>query len=83
MLAQFNCKIDPFTISGSVPWLSCMAYDRRQNSLFEFQIHHFNFQLQQLNCTAQFKILHSSFRFHIIGRRVEKKRKISVQHVFQ
>ena len=20
MLAQFNCKIDPFTISGSVPW---------------------------------------------------------------
>ena len=36
-----------------------MAYD-----------HHLNFQLQQLNFTAQFKILHSSFRFHVIGRRV-------------
>ena len=47
-----------------------MAYDPRQNSLFEFKIHNLNFQLQQLNFTAQFKILHSSFRFHIIGRRV-------------
>ena len=41
-----------------------MAYDPRPNSC-----HHLNFQPEHLNFTAdQFKTLHSSFRFHIIGK---------------
>ena len=43
-----------------------MAYDPRQNSLFEFSIHHLNFYL---NFIAEFKILHSSFRFRNFGKR--------------
>ena len=39
-----------------------MAYDPRQNSLF----HHLNFNL---NFIAEYKILHSFFRFRIIGKR--------------
>ena len=39
-----------------------MAYDPRQNSLF----HHLNFYL---NFIAEYKILHSFFRFRIIGKR--------------
>ena len=46
-----------------------MAYHPRQNSWFEFQIVHLNFQLQHLNVIAEFKILHFSFRIHIIGQR--------------
>ena len=30
---------------------------------------HLNFQLQNLNATAEFNILHSSFRIHIVGKR--------------
>ena len=44
-----------------------MAYDPRQNSLFEFLIYHLNFHL---NFIAESKILHSSFRFRIIGKRL-------------
>ena len=43
-----------------------MAYDPRQNLLFEFYIYHLNFYL---NFIAEYKILHSSFRFRIIGKR--------------
>ena len=42
-----------------------MAYDPRQNSWFEFYIHHLNFYL---NFIAEYKVLHSSFRFLIIGK---------------
>ena len=45
--------------------LGDMALDPRQNSLFEFLLHDLNFQLQRLNFTALFRILHSCFRFHI------------------
>ena len=43
-----------------------MAYDPRQNSLFDFYIHHLNFYL---NFIAEYKIVHSFFRFRIIGKR--------------
>ena len=43
-----------------------MAYDPRQNSFFHFSIHYWNFYL---NFIANYKILHSSFRFRIIGKR--------------
>ena len=46
-----------------------MAYDPRQISWFVFYIAHLNFQLQNLNSTAEFYILQSSFRVHIIGKR--------------
>ena len=46
-----------------------MAYNPRQNSWFIFWIAHLNFQLQNLNLTAEFNILHSSLRVYIIGKR--------------
>ena len=45
------------------------GYDPGQNSWFEFSIADFNFQIQHLNFTAEFKNLYSSFRIHIIGKR--------------
>ena len=45
------------------------GYDLGQNSWFEFSIADFNFQIQHLNFTAEFKNLYSSFRIHIIGKR--------------
>ena len=58
---------------SQIRWCFCglvsvihMAYDPRQNSLFEFWIYHLNFYL---NFIAKYKILHSSFRFRIIGKR--------------
>ena len=45
------------------------GYDPGQNSWFEFSIGDFNFQIQHLNFTAEFKNLYSSFRIHIIGKR--------------
>ena len=45
------------------------GYDPGQNSWFEFSIVDFNFQIQHLNFTAEFKNLYSCFRIHIIGKR--------------